>query len=103
MEEPINSKQILNQIESVVKEVSNIKEKQTSTNEEFEKIKSMMEKLQNRTKLVKCKIDSFNEDVDLANWKNQILAIENVHKKVEQYKSEFEQLKKGKLSYQVSY
>lgn len=103
LEEPANSKQILNQIESVVKEVSNIKEKQTSTNKEFEKIKSMMEKLQNKTKLVKREFDTVNEDIDSVDWQNQILIIENVHKKVEQYKSEFEQLKKGKSSYQVNY
>jgi len=103
LEEPINSKPILNQIESVIKEVSNIKEKHTSTNDEFEQIKSMMEKLQNKTNEVRLQIDTFNEDVDSVNWQNQIFAIENIHKNIDQFKSEFEQLKKGKSSYEVSY
>lgn len=103
LEKPINSKHILNQIESVIKDVSNVKEKHTTTNDEFEKIKSMVEKLQNKTKEVKLQVDTFNEDVDLLDCHNQILAVENVHKKIEQYKSEFEQLKKGKSSNQVCY
>jgi len=102
LEEPINSKQIINQVESVIKDVSNIKEKQTNNSEEFEKIKLMIEKLQKKIKLVKCQIDTFNEDVDIVDWQNQILVIDNVHKKIEQYKSDFEQLKKGKSSHQVS-
>jgi len=103
LEEPINSKPILNQIESVIKEVSNIKEKHTSTNDEFEQIKMMMEKLQNKTKEVRNQIDTFNDDADLVDWQNQIFAIENVHKKLDQFRSEFEQIKKGKSSYEVSY
>jgi len=102
LEEPLNSKQILNQIESVVKDVSNIKEKHTNTNKEYETIISIIEKLQNKTKLVKCQIDTFNEDVDLVDWQNLILRIDDAHKQIEQYKSDFEQLKKGKSSYQVS-
>ncbi|XP_026810785.1 uncharacterized protein LOC113552228 [Rhopalosiphum maidis] len=100
LEEPLNSKQILNQIESVVKDVSNIKEKHTNTNEEYETIISIIEKLQNKTKLVKCHIDTFNKDVDLVDWQNQILRIDDAHKQIEQYKSDFEQLKKEKSSYQ---
>jgi len=103
LEEPINSKPLLNQIESAIKEVSNIKEKHTSSNDEFEQIKSMMEKLQNKTKEVRRQIDTFNDDADLVDWQNQIIAIENCHKKLDQFKSEFEQLKKGKSSYEVSY
>jgi len=102
LEEPINSKQILNQIESVIKDVSFVKEKHTNTSEEYEKIKSMLEQLQNKTKVVKLQIDTYNKDVDTTDLQNQILAIENFHKKIEQYKSDFEQLKKGKLSYHVS-
>lgn len=102
-DEPVNTKHILNQIESVIKDVSNVKEKHTNTSDEYEKIKLMIEKLQNKTKEVKLEIDNFNGVVNLVDWNNQILAIENSHKKIEQYKSDFEQLKKGKSSYEVSY
>lgn len=103
LNEPINAKQILNQIESVVKDVSNVKEKHTNSDEEYEKIKKIIEQLKNKTKEVKYQLDSFDEDVNTVNWQKQILTIENANKKIEQYKTDFEQLKKGKLSHQVSY
>lgn len=47
-------------------------------------------------------MDNFNDVVDSVDWQNQNLSIENARKKIEQYKTDFEQVKKGKLSHQVS-
>lgn len=102
LEQPINSKQIVNQIESAVKDVSNIKEKHTNTKEEYIKIKEIIEKLQSKTKEVRLQIENFNEDIGSVDWQNQNISIENSKKKLDQYKIEFEQLKKGKLLHQVS-
>lgn len=100
LDEPINAKQILNQIESVVKDASNVKEKHMNTNQEYEKIKVIIEQLKNKTKEVKLHIDNFNDEVDVEQNKN--VSIENANKKLDQFKTDFEQLKKGKLSHQVS-
>lgn len=102
LDEPINTKQLLNQIESVINDVSNLKEKHTSSVEEYKKIKEIIEQLQCKTKEVKLQLDSFKEDDGSVNYQTQNLAIENVNKKIEQYKTDFEQLKKGKLSHHVS-
>lgn len=102
MENPINVKQILNQIESVVKDVSNVKEKDMTTIEEYENIKVLIEQLQMKTNEVKLQMDNLNEDVDLVDWQNHDLSIENTHKEIEKSKTDFEQIKKGKLSHQVS-
>lgn len=105
LQEPINTtKQVLNRIESVVKDVSNVKEKHMVNNdEEYEKIKVIIEQLQGKTKEVKLKMDNFNDNIDPVGWQKQNLPIENANKKLEQYKIDFEQLKKGKLSHQVKY
>lgn len=102
MEEPIQAKQILNQIESVVSDVSKVKEKHLSTKEEYENIKVIIEQLQSKTNEVKLQIDNFNEDGDSTDWQKQISSLENTNKKIEQLKTDYEQLKKGKLSYKVS-
>lgn len=101
LDEPINAKQVLNQIESVVKDASNIKEKHMNTNQEYEKTKDIIERLKKKTAEVKLHIDNFNNEVDVE--QNKSVSIENVNKKLDQYKSDFEQLKKGKLPYQVCY
>lgn len=101
LEESISSKQIVNQIELAVKDVSNIKEKHTNSKEDYEKIRNIIEQLQSKTKEVKLGIENGNEDIDLVDWQKQNISIESSKKKLEQYKTEFEQLKKGKLSHQV--
>lgn len=73
-----------------------------TTNEEYENIKVLIEQLQTKTKEVKLQMDKFNDDTDSVNWQNQNLSIENARKKIEQFKTDFEQIKKGKLSHQVS-
>lgn len=105
LQEPINTtKQVLNRIESVVKDVSNLKEKHMVNNdEEYEKIKVIIEQLESKTKEVKLKMDNFNDNIDPVGWQKQNVPIENVNKKVEQYRMDFEQLKKGKLSHPVKY
>jgi len=103
LEEPINAKQIVNQIESAVKDVSNIKEKYTNSKEDYEKIKKIIEQLQSKTKEVKLRIENCNEDIDSVDWHKQNISIESSKKKLEQYKIEFEQLKKGKLAYQEKF
>lgn len=103
LEEPIKAKQLLNQIDLVVNDVSNVKEKYMKSNEDYEKIKEMIEHLRNKTKELKCQIENSNESVDSVEWQKLILSIENVVKKLEQHKSEFEQLKKGRMKQEVSY
>lgn len=102
LEEPIDTKQILNQIESAVKDLSNVKEKHMETSEDYKNIKLMIEQLQSKTKELKLQIDTTNEDADKADWQKQNLSLENTNKKLEKCKSEFEQLKKGKQTPQVS-
>lgn len=101
MDDQINSKQILNQIESVIKDVSNIKEKHFNSNEEYEKIKIVLDQLQQKTKEVKSKLVHFNADSTLADSEIQGVSIENAIKKIEENKADFDQLRKGKLSPEV--
>lgn len=103
MEEPIQAKQILNQIESVVNDISKVKEKHLSTKEEYESVKVIIEQLQSKTKEVKLHIDHFNEDNNSVDWQKQNSSLENNNKIIEQLKVDYEQLKKGKLSFMVSY
>jgi len=103
LEEPINSKQILNHIELAVKDISNVKEKHISTTEEYDKLKVFIERIQNRIQGLKLEIDNPIEDIELVDWSKHNLLIENSNKNFEQHKAEFEQLKKGKLTSQVSF
>lgn len=103
LEEPIKAKQLLNQIDLVVNDVSNVQEKYMKSNEDYEKIKRMIDHLRSKTKELKCQIENSNECIDSIEWKKLIVSIENVVKKLEQHKSEFEQLKKGKMTQEVSY
>lgn len=98
----INDKQILNQIESVINDISNVKEKDLNSTEEYENIKVLVEKLQTKTKEVKLQMENCSKDIDSIDWQKQNLLIDNSHSKIEQYKLDFDQLKKGKLSHQVS-
>lgn len=101
LDEQINTKQILNQIESVTKDVSNIKEKHFNSNEEYEKIKIVLDQLQQKTKDVKLKLVNLNTDSNLANSEVQSVSVENAIKKIEENKADFDQLRKGKLSPEV--
>lgn len=65
-------------------------------------IKINLELLLVKTKDVKGQIDKFNEDDESIDWQKQNLSVEHTCKNVEQCKSDFDQLKKGKLSNQVS-
>lgn len=103
MEEPIQVKQILNQIESVVNDVSKVKEKHISTKEEYENIKMIIEQLQSKTNEVKLHLDNYNEDDNSVDWQKQNSSLENTNKKIEQLKTDYELLKKGKSSYIVSF
>lgn len=103
MEEPIQAKQILNQIESVVNDVSKVKEKHFSTKEEYENIKIIIEQLLIKTNEVKLQIVNFNEDGDSIDLQKHNSSLEYTNKKIEQLKTDYEQLKKGKLSIKVSF
>lgn len=91
----------MTQIESVIKDVSNVKEKQFSTNDEYEKIKGVVEQLKTKAKELKIQMDIPHEEIHTVNWQKQNMLVENATKKIEQSKSELDQLKKGKSSHQV--
>lgn len=104
LENSINTKQILDYIESSLNDVSVVKEKSFNTNEEYVKIKVYIEQLQNKAKELKLRFDNFNiisdDSIDL---QNHCLSIDNSIEKLELYKSDFEHLKKENISYQVIY
>lgn len=103
LEETINVKQVLNQVESVLKDVSNLKEKQINNSEEYEKIKMGIEHLQTKTKSVKHQIENYSKaDVESIDLKKLSASIESANKRIEQYRTDFEHLKKNKLPNHVS-
>lgn len=104
LEKPINVNEVLSQIESVVIDVSKVKDKHMFSNdEEYEKIKIIIEQLQSKTKEAKLKIGNFIDNIDPIDLQKQNVLIENATKKIEQYKIDLEQLKKGKQSHAVKY
>lgn len=104
LDNPVNTNQVLNQVESVLKDVSNVKEKHLYTNQEYEKIIVFLDQLQSKTKELKHQSNYLKNDLDdSVDFQKHNLSINDSNKKIEQYKVVIEQLKKGKLSYQVSY